>query len=146
MAKKFKLQSVLNYRRTLEDQARQQLSSSQQQKNQLELELHQHQFALQQLDSELKERQLEGLSIAEIDLFEAQIDHRRRLMVALQQRLEELERQIQQEREELLAAAREKQVMEKLKEKQEEEFRREQARLERNLLDEISLRNKGEQS
>jgi len=146
MAKKFKLQSVLNYRRTLEDQARQQLSSSQQQKNQLESQLHQHQLALQQLDSELKERQLEGLSIAEIDLFEAQIDHRRRLMVALQQRLEELERQIQQEREELLVAAREKQVMEKLKEKQEEEFRREQARLERNLLDEISLRNKGEQS
>ena len=146
MAKKFKLQSVLNYRHTLEDQARQQLSGSLQQQGQLEAELQRHQNQLQQLDEELKTRQLAGLSIAEIDLFEAQIHHLQGLMVALQQRLEQLHRRIERERAELLQASREKKVMEKLKEKQEEEYRREQARLERNLLDEISLRNKGDLS
>jgi len=144
MAKKFKLQSVLNYRRTLEDQARQQLSESQRYKQQLLDEFQQHQRHLGQLDAELKERQQEGLTVAEIDLFEAQIQHRRRQMVSLQQQLEVLERRILQEREELLQAAREKQVMEKLKDKQEEEYRRELARKERNVLDEISLRNKGD--
>ena len=144
MAKKFKLQSVLNYRQTLEDQARQRLSDSQQHKQRLETDLHQHQSQLKQFDAELKDRQLEGLTIDEIQLFESQIEHRRRLMVRVQQQLEKLERRILQEREELLQAAREKQVMEKLKEKQEEEYRQELARKEREVLDEISLRNKGD--
>lgn len=144
MAKKFKLQSVLNYRHSLEDQARQQLTGSQQRKLQLEEELHQHQARLQQLDAELKMRQQEGLTVAEIDLFESQILHRRRLMASGQQQLEQLERQILREREELLQVARDKQVMEKLKEKQEAEYRQELARKERDILDEISLRNKGD--
>ncbi len=146
MAKKFKLQSVLNYRQALEGQAQQKLSASLQQKNQLEEQLQHQQRAMQQLDAELKERQKDGLTVAEIGLFESQFQHRRRLLSDLQQRLQQLADEIRNQREELLQAARDRQVMEKLKEKQEHEFRQELSRKEREMLDEISLRNKGDLS
>ena len=66
MAKKFKLQTVLNYRQSLEDQAQQQLAASLQRKNALEAELQLRCAALQQHDRELKERQQDGLTVAEI--------------------------------------------------------------------------------
>lgn len=144
MAKKFKLQSVLNYRQLLENQAQQDLAASLQDKAELEAELQLQLQGLAQHDAELKRRQQEGLTIAEIDLFENRIQHTRRIIAQLQQRLEQLAQRIDSEREKLLAAARDRQVIEKLKEKQDAEFRKEMNRKEREMLDEISLRNKGD--
>ncbi len=146
MAAKFKLQSVLNYRQSLEGQAQQVLAASLQQQSDLEIQLQEQQENLQQYDGELKKRQEEGLTVAEIDLYESQIHHCRRLMEDIQNRLQRLEQQILSERQELLHAARERQVMEKLKDKQEAEYRLELSRKERAMLDEISLRNKGNNS
>lgn len=146
MAKKFKLQSVLNYRQSLENQMQQFLATSLQRKTELVTDLECQQIALKQYDSELKRRQREGLTVAEIDIFETQIYHCRRLVEQLQQELERLERQIVSEREELLHAARDKQVMEKLKDRQEAAYRKELSRKEREILDEISLRSKGDMS
>ena len=142
MTKKFKLQSVLNYRQSLEDRAQQLLMTSLQHRSTLEEALEQQRNALRQHDAELKRRQQEGLTIAEIDLFESQIQHCRRMSADLQQQLQRLERQIVSEREELLSCARDRQVMEKLKEKQDAEYRQELSRKERAMLDEIGLRNK----
>lgn len=144
MARKFKLQSVLNYRQSLEDLAQQALAVSLQRKSDLEAELQCQQSKLQQHDVELKQRQQDGLSVAEIDLFETQIQHCRRMITQLQQELDSLERQIVGERQELISMARDRQVMEKLKDKQETEYRKELSRKEREILDEISLRNKGD--
>lgn len=144
MTKKFKLQAVLNYRQTLENQAQQQLAESLQRKGELDAELQQQQDLLHQQDSELKEKQRDGLTIAEIDLFETGIAHCRRVTAQLQQALVQLEGQIVGQRQALLAAARDKQVIEKLKEKQQAEYIKEFNRKEREMLDEISLRNKGE--
>lgn len=144
MAGKFKLQSVLNYRQSLEAQLQQTLATSLQQHSELEEQLQRQRQCLQQHDQELKRRQQEGLTIAEIDLFEVQIQHCRRLIVDLQERLAQLDYQIVAEREDLLHAARERQVIEKLKDKQETEYRQELSRKERMMLDEISLRHKGD--
>ncbi len=144
--KKFKLQSVLNYRQSLEDQAQQVLTVSLQRKSDLEAELLRQQELLQQHDAELKERQQDGLTIAEMEMFEVPIQHGRRLIEQLQSDLARLERQIIDEREELLRVARDKQVMEKLKDKQETEYHKELNRKEREILDEISLRSKGDQT
>lgn len=146
MAKKFNLQTVLKYRQSLEDQAQQQLAGSLQRKSQLEKELQEHRSVLQQLDAELKVQQQEGLTVADINLFEGQIQHRRRLIADLGKLLEQLAGQINAEREELLQAAREKKVMEKLKTKQEAEYMQELSRKERIVLDEVSLRGKGNKS
>ena len=146
MAGKFKLQSVLNYRQSLEDQAQQVLAASLQRHNELEAQLQQQRQNLQQHDGELKQRQQEGLTVAEIDLYESQIQHCRRLIENFQERLLQLDQQIISERKELLHVARERQVMEKLKDKQDAEYRQELSRKERIMLDEISLRNKGNNS
>ena len=146
MGQKFKLQSVLNYRQTLEDQAQQQLTSSLQHKTQIEEAVQQQQETVQQLDRQLKEKQREGLSVAEMALFESQISHLHRKVVQLQAQLEPLEQQILAERHELMKKARDKQVMEKLKDKQHAEYVQELSRKEREMLDEISLRNKGHRS
>ena len=146
MAGKFKLQSVLNYRQSLEDQAQQVLTTSLKLRTELEHQLEHHKAVLQNHDKELRRRQQDGLTVAEIDLFEAQIQHCRRLIKELRNRIDQLESQILSEREVLLHAARDRQVMEKLKEKQESEYRLELSRKERVMLDEISLRNKGESS
>lgn len=144
MAKKFKLQSVLNYRQSLEDQAQQILTASLQRRSELEAELQKQRDALQQNDAKLKLRQQDGMTVAEMELFEIPIQHCRRLIEKLQQDLARLDRQIVGEREELLRSARDKQVMEKLKDKQETEYRQELNRKEREILDEISLRSKGD--
>ena len=146
MAGKFKLQSVLNYRQSLENQAQQILAISLQAQSELEENLKHQQQNLQQHDGELKLRQKEGLTVAEIDLYESQIQHCRRLIEDFQERLQQLDQQIVLERQELLHAARERQVLEKLKDKQETEYRYELSRKERIMLDEISLRNKGNKS
>ena len=142
MGPKFKLEAVLNYRRSLTEQAQERLGHSLQSKARLEATLEQGQNALRQLDEQLKERQREGLSVAEIDLFEGQILHRRRQLRHWQQQLQELESQILAERQELLQAKTDLQVMEKLKEKKQAAYRQKLSRQERNLLDEVSLRTK----
>lgn len=146
MAAKFKLQSVLNYRQSLEDQAQQLLATSQQLRVKLESEFQQYRDALKEYDQELKLRQQEGLSVAEMDLFEAQIHHCRQMMVRLRGQLEQLDQKIDKQRNALQQAARDRQIMEKLKDKQQAEYHQELSRQERIMLDEISLRNKGERS
>jgi len=143
MAGKFKLQSVLNYRQSLEDQAQQVLTTSLLRQKELEGTLTGQQQTLDKADIELKQRQQDGMTIAEIDLYESQIYHCRRTIEDIQQRLQRLERRIEEERKELLHAARERQVLEKLKDKQEAEYQQELSRQERVMLDEISLQNKG---
>jgi flagellar FliJ protein len=143
MAEKFKLQSVLNYRTTLEEQAQQALALSQQQQRELIAAIATQQQELNDQDHTLKQRQEEGLTIAEIDIYESRINYCRRRSAQLKEQLAGLEKRIIKQRTVLLDAARDRQVMDKLKERQEAEFRREQERKERIQLDEISLRNKG---
>jgi len=137
------LQSVLNYRTTLEEQAQQALALSRQQQQELIAAIATEQQELDGQDQVLKQRQEEGLTIAEIDIYESRIHHCRRRRAQLQEQLAGLEKKIVKQRAALLKTARDRQVMDKLKERQEAEFRREQERKERNQLDEISLRNKG---
>ncbi|MBN1957457.1 MAG: flagellar export protein FliJ [Desulfuromonadales bacterium] len=146
MAGKFKLQAVLNYRQSLEDQAQQALTASLKLRGELDAQREQQSLALRDYDAQLKARQREGLSVAEMELFEAQIEHCRRLMKDIGAQLDLLDERIVEERESLLKVARDRQVLEKLKDKQESEYRLELSRKERVMLDEISLRNKGESS
>lgn len=146
MASQFKLQAVLNYRQSLEDQAQQILATSLQRQSDLKNQLQEKKQRLQRLDRELKIRQVDGLTVAEMDLYESQIQHHRRSIEDIQNQLHRLDQQIDFERKELLHAARERQVMEKLKDKQEAEYQQELSRKERAMLDEISLRSKGQDS
>lgn len=144
MAQGFKLQSVLNFRQSLEDQAQQVLAESLQQQSELTAQLGEQQLELRQQDQLLKQRQQDGMTIAEIELYETRIVYCQQRCAELHRQQVELQELIEQQRQQLLQAARERQIMEKLKEKQQAEFRRELERKERAELDEISLRIRGE--
>lgn len=143
MAEKFKLQTVLKYRKTLEEQAQQRLAEL----LAAEARLKEAQAVvcsqLEGLTRQLEEKQQAGLSILELRLYEDQIVHQRQQSERLQLQHEELRLQLQARREELMVAARERKMIEKLKEKQLAEYLRKLDRKERNELDEISLRQKG---
>lgn len=143
MAEKFKLQSVLKYRKTLEEQAQQRLAELLSVESGLRLKQAEASTHLVTLSTQLLQKQQLGLSILELRLYEDQIDHHRQQSELLQQQLEELTGLLNDRRQELLVAARECKIIEKLKEKQLAEYLRELDRKERIMLDEISLRSKG---
>ncbi|MFO7578185.1 MAG: flagellar export protein FliJ [Pelovirga sp.] len=143
MTKPFRLESVRKYRSALEDQAQEELARSLRQKNRLLLCIDEQHADLRAQDLELKRRQQTGLSMAEIDLYETRINYCRRRCNELGNQLRALEARILRQREDLIEAARARQVMDKLKERQNETYRQEQERKERRDLDEISLRDKG---
>lgn len=143
MTKPFRLESVRKYRSALEDQAQEELARSLRQKNRLLLSIDAQHADLQAQDRELKRRQQEGLSMAEIDLYETRINYCRQRCDELRSQLRTLDARIVRQREALVEAARARQVMDKLKEQQDATYRQEQEHMERRELDEISLRDRG---
>jgi len=144
MAQKFKLQTVLDYRKILEDQAQQKLAETLQAQTDLQ---QQNQTIVQQLASvvaQIEQKQSEGLSVMELQLFEDEIFHLRQKQSRLKEQLEQMTLMLNQCRLELMHAMRERKVIEKLKDKQLAEYLRKLDQKERILLDEISLRRKGD--
>ena len=144
MAENFKLQTVLKYRKTLEEQAQQRLAEFLAVESALRVKQEETNAHLKRLNGQLLEKQKQGLSILELRLYEDQIDHHRQQHEQRQQQLAEMQVLLNERRQELLVAARERKIIEKLKEKQLAEYLRNLDRKERIMLDEISLRQKGE--
>ena len=142
MAKKFKLQAVLKYRKTLEEQAQQKLAELLSVESGLKVKQAESSVYLETLSEQLLQKQQLGLSILELRLYEDQIDFHRQQSEQIQHQLDEISRLLNESRQELLVAAREYKIIAKLKEKKLAEVLREFERKERIMLDEISLRQK----
>lgn len=142
MAEKFKLQAVLKYRKTLEEQAQQRLAEFLNAQNLLNQQQDEASSQLNELARQLGQKQRDGLTVLEMRLFEDQIYHHRQQCDKLQIQLVEVDTLINERRQELLVAARERKIIEKLKEKQLAEYLSKLERKERVMLDEISLRKK----
>jgi flagellar FliJ protein len=143
MAEKFKLQALLKYRKILEEQAQQRLAELMSVESGLKTKQVEASRHLAALSDQLGRKQQQGLTILELRLYEDQIDHHRQQTEHLRKQLEELKEQLDERRHELLVAARERKIIEKLKEKQLAEYLRKLDRKERIMLDEISLRQRG---
>ncbi len=144
MAEKFKLQAVLRFRKTLEEQAQQRVAELLSAEAGLKARQGEVNSHLDKLSGQLLQKQQQGLSILEFRLYEDQIDHHRQQSEQLQKQLKEMAQLLNESRQELQVAARECKIIEKLKEKQLAEYLRELDRKERIMLDEISLRQKGD--
>jgi flagellar FliJ protein len=143
MAEKFKLQAVLKYRKTLEEQAQQKLAELLSVDSALRVKQEKTQTQLEILSTQVLEKNQQGLSILELQLYEDQIGHHRQQQEYLQKQRVELDSLINERRHDLLVAARERKIIEKLKEKQLAEYLSKLDRKERIMLDEISLRQNG---
>lgn len=89
---------------------------------------------------ELQRKQREGILPAEVLWYEGFISDLADKIHWHRKRVEELERSIEEKRQELVVASQQKRILERLKEKRWAEFMRELDRRERAFLDEIGIR------
>lgn len=143
--KKFDMHQVLNYRTELEKVCKQEFATAKQ-----DLDVASEEFAKQKLETErlseeFCQRQQQIDSIVEMQLYAAFFARKRDELKCQQERVENLDRVLEDRRQELLHATKEKKAMERLKEKQDAAFRKEQAHKEGLLLDEIATQKKGQE-
>lgn len=143
--KQFELQPVLNYRAELEKLRKQEFALAKQDLDAAADKLEQEKSEAALLAEEFSKRQQEINSIYEMQLYADFFARKREEMKEQQRRIEALDRVLEDRREDLVQATKEKKVMERLKEKQKEEFRKEQAYKEGLLLDEIATQKKGQE-
>lgn len=143
MGNKFKLQPVLKHRGLLEDQARQCLAAALSAETALRDRREQEQAALQALQAELRRRQLHGVSVQDLLLYEAHIDHRGKVLRHLDREHEQLEQEVAACRLALCKSSQDRQLLEKLKTRHEADQRQMQMQHETRMLDEIALQYRG---
>mgnify|MGYP000136929037 CR=1 FL=1 len=139
MKNNFKLQPVLNYRQTLEDQAKQDLGRSLQKEAELMEQIQVEEQDLGTLYRDLEALQQQGVSTDELLLYHHRISSKIEQLAHLADRMDRLRDQIVRKREALAEAARDKKLLEKLKEKKNLQFQQELKRRETAVLDEIAV-------
>ena len=136
---RFRLERVRALRERSEDAAKQALAEA----------LQQHRLSTQAMDraqagaARARAAQLDAVraptSVADLLARQAFLERSERAVEATRQDVAHHEEQVEQRREELTAAARERQALERLKEHRRRDHEREQARREGLMLDEIAL-------
>ncbi len=137
--KPFKLQPVLRHREIIEESSRQALADALKKERRLRQSLGELHERLERIQTDLQSRQQCGISVQDLLLFEEGIARCGRERAALQSDLVRVEESVRQCREALAGASRDRRLLEKLKEKHHAQVRRETARRETVLLDEVAL-------
>jgi flagellar protein FliJ len=143
--KQFEMQQVLNYRVELEKMRKQEFATARQDLDAAEDLLEQEKNEATKLAEEFSGRQDKIDSIFEMRLYADFFARKRDEIKEQQRRVESLDRVLEDRREDLVQATKEKKVMEQLKQKQKEAFLKEQAHKEALLLDEIATQKKGQE-
>lgn len=143
MGNPFKLQPVLKHRGLLEDQARQRLAAVLGSEQAARARCEQEKEALEALQAELRRQQMHGVSVQDLLLYEAHIEHRGRLLRYLGREHAELEHEVAACRLALCKTSQDRQLLEKLKTKHEADEQQLQLQRETRQLDEIALQFRG---
>ena len=143
--KKFEMQQVLNYRVELEKMCKQEFAAAREDLDIATDQLEQEKSEAAKLAEEFCGRQDKIDSIFEMRLYADFFARKRDEIKEQQRRVENLDRVLEDRRQELVQATTEKKVMEQLKQKQKEAFLKEQAHKEGLLLDEIATQKKGQE-
>lgn len=139
----FRLEQVLKFRKEVERMHQLELAQARQQHDDARERLKSERGALKELQSELSERQAEGIDAKDLQLYGDFSLRKTREIRAIRESLPVLEKAVQERREALLAAAKEKRALEVFKEKKLRDLRLEQLSRERAFLDEVAVQNRG---
>jgi flagellar protein FliJ len=142
--KPFRLQSVLDYRKRLENIARKSLLNCFEEQSALYAEKQQGKEEVLRLCEELQEAKQKTILLPEVMLYEECIHIKKKHMNDISCKLEALDAEIKHKKEELVKARQEKKVLEILKEKRQEEEKRKQKHNENIFLDETAILGFGE--
>ena len=138
----FRLQSVLDLRQQLEDQARQLLAATLQRQRSIREQRDRHAANLDRLTCELQQRENEGCTITDLQLYRARIDFERDQMTLLELQLIQVEQEVAQRQDAVLAARTDREAMETLKARHLADERQRQKQDEIRLLDEVGARGR----
>ncbi|MCF8105393.1 MAG: flagellar export protein FliJ [Desulfohalobiaceae bacterium] len=140
----FRLQSVLDYREGLENEARRSFWLCLEEQKACLAHKEQKEDEVYRLQLELQEARANNVLLPEVMLYEEYIAAQKKDILELDQKISILNVRVEQKNQALVRARQEKKVLELLKEKREEEERKEQRDLENALLDEIAVLGYGE--
>ncbi len=137
--KPFQFQSVLNYRRRIEDNARKNLTLVQREEEALLKKKHQAVEELETLYKNQRDQQAVGTTVDQLIMAEARIAVIRDQLTTSEQELEKVREKVQRRRNGLLKAGQDKRALEKLKEKQNIAYKNFLDKKEAVMLDEIAI-------
>ena len=141
----FRLEQVLKFRKEVEKMHQLELAAARQQHETARERLKHEKSAMQVLEQEFSQRQLDGIDAKDLQLYGDFSMRKTREIQTLREALPGLERVVQERREALLTAAKEKKALEVFKEKKMRDLRLEQLNRERAFLDELSIQGRGGQ-
>ncbi len=140
--KSFELERVLVYRREMEKLRKQEFAAAKQGLEEANQELQREEELVAQLNQEFQRCQQDIGCIDDIRVYSDFFARKREEIKQHKDRIEQLDQVMNEKRSELMAASKDKKVLESLKEKKAEEFKQEMATKERTFLDEISIQKK----
>ena len=139
MAFVFRLQTVLDHRRHLEDLALNELAKHQKAQQDCEAQIAWMHQELQRARQELTEKETKGIRAQDYILANEYVTVIRLQAMREQSRLPLLRLHTQEAREKLIEATRARKVLETLRDRHREQWEREQMALEQKLLDEVAV-------
>ncbi|SRR6056297_3201839 len=135
----YRLQSVLDYRQMLEEKAQERLIDVLEREKSCVQEIEQGQQELNVLCQKREKEQSKGIYQHELHLLESRIKFQSRYLTKLKHQLEQIYKEIEKCRQDLLEACKEKKLLQTLKEKHQTKERQEFEKKESNELDEIGI-------
>ncbi len=140
--KSFKLEQVLVYRGEIEKACKQEFAAAKQGLEKAHDDLIREEGYVNELTQEFCSRQQELECIDEMRMYSDFFARKREEIKTQKELVEQLDRVMNDRREDLLDATKDKKVLESLKQKKFDVFRQEMKQKESNFLDEISIQKK----
>jgi len=137
--KPFALETVLGYRKRLENLARQRMFQAQKECIAVATRLTEEETRMSHLLHETEKMQIEGIQITDLIFREELLLSLQDNLKAIRRKLEEKEALVNQMRQDLLKRSKERQIMEKLKDEQNKSWRMYLDKKEASMLDEIAV-------
>lgn len=140
---KFELEQVLKYRHEIEKMRKQELAVAKQDVEAANHILEQQQIHVSRLTQEFNNKQSELQNIDELQRYVHFFAKKRDDILQQKEQIQYLDGVMNERREELLDATKDKKVLESLKDKKNSELRLYRSQKERSFLDEISIQKNG---
>jgi len=144
VSKQFELEQVLKYRLEVERLRKQEFATAKQGFEHAHDELKQEEALAEDLSQEFSQRHSELASIDELRMYTDFFARKREEIKNRKEQLDQLAQVMNERRENLLDATKDKKVLESLKEKKAQEFRQAMDLKEQAFMDEIAVQKKDE--
>jgi flagellar FliJ protein len=137
--KPFTLQTILDYRKRLEDIAQHRLIEAKKVREIIKKKLNDEKSALAIFIDETESLQVQGVGITELIRYEERITAQKHNILAIKKNLSEKSELVQKEQQHLVMRSKERQIMERLKETQNMAWKGYLDKKEAAMLDEIAI-------